>query len=74
MDSVDDLSDKKLWASKSPDERLATFVQVCELARAILQEREDVSEVLDHNEPMPPQAEKTWRRLVAEARRARQAR
>lgn len=54
----------------TPDERLAVFVQVCRLARTILEERPDRAEILGRVDPMPPFAEKTWLRLVREARRA----
>ena len=68
---TEELSDTERLAAMTPEERLGQFVEVCELARAILTERPDVAEVLERSEPMPPEAEHTWLRLVAEARRDR---
>ena len=59
--------------ARSPDERLRHFVQACELARTILEGREDAAEVLARQEPMSPKAAADWQRLVSEARRARKA-
>jgi hypothetical protein len=61
------------WRAMSPDERLAHFVQACELARAILEHRPDASEVLQRRVPLSAEAEATWLRLCAEGRRARAA-
>ncbi len=58
----------------SADERLAIFIEVCELAHAIVKERADVDAVLRYSEPMPPWAEEAWLGLVAGARDARSAR
>jgi hypothetical protein len=69
-----DLSDTERYAAMTPAQRLACFVEVCELSRRILEDRPDRREVLAREEPMPPEAEQTWLRLVAEARRARFAR
>ena len=74
LGEVDDLSDTERYASMTPEERLVCFAEVCELARALLEERPDRREVLDRVEPLRPEAEATWRRLVLEARRARPAR
>jgi hypothetical protein len=71
---TDDVSDTDHYARLTPAERLAAFVEACELSRRILDERPDRREVLARAEPMPPAAERAWLRLVAEARRARQAR
>ncbi|HKU41664.1 MAG TPA: hypothetical protein VJR89_26080 [Polyangiales bacterium] len=57
----------------TPDERLAHFVEACELARAILQHRADAAEVLQRRVPLSAEAEATWLRLCAEGRRARAA-
>jgi hypothetical protein len=57
----------------TPDERLAHFVQACELMRSILQHREDAADVLQRRAPLSPEAEATWLRLCAEGRRARAA-
>ncbi|MBI3388682.1 MAG: hypothetical protein HY027_13180 [Deltaproteobacteria bacterium] len=69
-----DLSDTERYAAMTPVQRLACFVEVCELSRRILENRHDRREVLARQEPMSPQAERTWLRLVDEARRARSAR
>ena len=69
-----DLSDPARFRAMTPDERLESFVQVCELARTILDERPDRAAVLERIDPMPPEAERRWRELVAQARRARAAR
>jgi hypothetical protein len=57
----------------TPSERLAHFVEACELARAVLQHRADVHEVLQRRVPLSAEAEATWLRLCAEGRRARAA-
>lgn len=57
----------------SPSQRLAHFVEACELARAILQHRADAREVLARRVPLSAEAEATWLRLCAEGRRARAA-
>lgn len=54
-------------------ERLAHFVEACELARAMLQHRPDARAVLARREPLSAEAEATWLRLCAEGRRARAA-
>ena len=69
-----DLSDPARYRAMGPDERLEGFVQVCELARTILAERSDRRAVLERVDPLPPEAERRWRELVAQARRARAAR
>jgi hypothetical protein len=71
---TEDRSDTERLAAMTPDERLRQFVEVCDLTRAILAERADLAEVLERSEPMPAEAERTWLRLVAEARRDREAR
>ena len=68
------LDDRERLAAMTPDERLAGFVEVCELARTILEDRADRAEVLAGSEPMSPAAEATWLRLVREARRGGAAR
>jgi hypothetical protein len=67
LDHVDAFSDVDRYAAMTPEERLACFVEVCELARTILEERPDGRAVLAATEPMPPHAEQTWLRLVREA-------
>jgi len=57
----------------TPTERLAHFLEACELSRAILQHRPDAREVLQRRAPLSPEAEATWLRLCAEGRRARAA-
>ena len=69
-----DLSDPAHLRAMTPDERLEGFVEVCELARTILEERPDRAAVLERVDAMPPEAERRWRELVAQARRARSAR
>ena len=69
-----DVSDTERYAAITPSERLECFVEVCELARAILEDRPDAREMLARTEPMPPAAERAWLRLVAEAQRAQDAR
>ena len=71
---VSELADTDRYSAMTPDERLACFVEVCELARTILAERPDAVDVLAHEEPMPPLAEQVWLRLVREARRGGAAR
>jgi hypothetical protein len=66
----DALDDRERYAVMTPEERLLAFGEVCELARTILEARPDRERILGENEPMPPAAEATWRRLVREARRA----
>jgi anaerobic ribonucleoside-triphosphate reductase len=67
------LDDAERYAAMTPEERLEIFVEVCELARTILEERPDRARVLAESEPMPPAAAAAWRRLVAESRRDRAA-
>jgi hypothetical protein len=69
----DDFSDTLRYRAMTPDERLTYFVEVCSLAQTILQERPDRAAVLARTDPMPPPAERRWRQLVAQARRARPA-
>ena len=71
---IGDVSDRERYRTMTADERLECFVQVCELARTILEERPDRAEILARVDPMPPQAERIWLQLVAQARRAGQAR
>lgn len=71
---VAELSDADRYAEMTPDERLDCFVEVCELARTILEGRADAAQVLASVEPMPPFAEEAWRRLVRESRGGRAAR
>jgi hypothetical protein len=68
------VDDAERYAAMTPEERLAVFVEVCELARTILEGRPDRARVLSEVEPLPPTAEAAWRRLVAESRRGRSAR
>jgi hypothetical protein len=70
----DAVDDRDRYAAMTPEERLDVFVEVCELARTILEHRPDRARILSENEPMPPAAEAAWLRLVREARRARSAR
>jgi hypothetical protein len=70
----DAVDDRDRYAAMTPEERLEVFVEVCELARTILEDRPDRARLLAENEPMPPAAEAVWLRLVREARRARSAR
>ncbi|HLK10036.1 MAG TPA: hypothetical protein VKW76_01505 [Candidatus Binatia bacterium] len=65
------VDDRERYAAMTPEERLASFVEVCELARTILEDRPDRAVILAGSEPMPPAAEAAWRRLVREARAAR---
>jgi hypothetical protein len=74
LNKTDDLSDANRYAAMTPDERLECFVDVCELSRCILNGRADRREILARTEAMPAEAERTWLRLVAEARRARPTR
>ena len=67
-------SDTERYAAMTPAERLDCFVEVCELARTILEGRADAAEVLARVDPMPPLAESTWLRLVAEGSRAQATR
>jgi len=71
---VDDLSDTARYTAMTPDERLECFVQVCDLARTILEGRPDRARALTEQEPMPPAASRRWRELMQEARRGRAAR
>jgi hypothetical protein len=68
------VDDRDRYAAMTPEERLAVFVDVCELARTILEERADRAAVLAGTEPLPPAAAAAWERLVGESRRARSAR
>src|SRR5262249_17424311 len=58
---VDDLSDTARYTAMTPDERLECFVQVCDLARTILQGGPDRARALAEQEPMPPAASRRWR-------------
>ncbi len=58
----------------SPNERLELFVQACNLSTEILRGRADAREVLARRVPLSPESERLWLRLVAEGRRAREAR
>lgn len=64
-----DLSDTDRYRAMTPDERLAAFVDVCELARTILEHHPDRATILARVDPMPPQAEQRWLELVRQARR-----
>jgi len=57
----------------TPDQRLARFAQACALSTAILQSRSDALDVLASEEPLSPESEALWLRLVAEARRGQAA-
>jgi hypothetical protein len=67
---VEDLSEVDRYAGMTPDERLRCFVDVCELARSIIEERPDREAVLRAVDPMPPVAAEAWRRLLRRARDA----
>ena len=69
-----DLSDTQRYTEMTPSERLARFLDVCELAHAILLERPDAAQVLARADSISCDAEAAWLRLVGEARRAREAR
>lgn len=58
------------FAEMTPEERLAIFVEVCEVGRAFLESRPDRREILRWQEPMPAHAERSWRELVRRARGA----
>jgi hypothetical protein len=74
LEHRDALDERERYAGMTPEERLACFVEVCELARTILDARPDRAAVLADREPMAPAAEATWRRLVRESRRDRPTR
>ena len=74
VDHADALDERARYAAMSPEERLEVFAEVCEVARTILEHRPDRARILQDSEPLPPAAEATWRRLVAEARGGRSAR
>jgi hypothetical protein len=74
MGKTSDLSDTARYRAMTADERLACFVDVCQLAQTILDARPDRAAVLARVEPMSPEAERLWLRLVKEARRARHVR
>jgi hypothetical protein len=59
------------YAAMTPDERLACFVEACELAHVLLASRPDRTEVLRARQEMPARAEARWLELVREARRER---
>lgn len=65
-----DLSETARYAAMTPDERLHCFVDVCELARSIIEERPDRQAVLRDEDPMPPVAAAAWARLLQQARDA----
>jgi hypothetical protein len=68
------LDECERYAAMTPEERLAIFEEVCELARTILEEHPERARILAEDEPMPPAAEAAWRRLVRQARDGRSAR
>jgi hypothetical protein len=68
LSRVGALDDRDRYAAMTPEERLDVFVDVCELARTILEARPDRARILSEVEPMPAAAEATWLRLVREAR------
>ncbi|RMF25067.1 MAG: hypothetical protein D6760_01875 [Deltaproteobacteria bacterium] len=74
MTQRDAVDDRDRYAAMTPEQRLAVFVEVCELARTIIESRPDRTAILAENEPMPAAAAATWQRLVAEARHARSSR
>ena len=59
---VGDLSETERYAAMTPDERLACFVDVCELPRTIIEERPDRRTVLTAQDPIPPVAAAAWAR------------
>jgi hypothetical protein len=67
------VDDRGRYAAMTPEERLAVFVDVCELARTILESRPDRTTVLAGSEPMPAAAAAAWQRLVGAGCRARSA-
>lgn len=69
-----DISDTDVYAGMTPEHRLLCFIEVCRLADAILAGRPDRERVLAEQEPLHPDDERTWRRLVQESRRAAAAR
>ena len=62
---------RERYAAMSAGERLRHFIDVCDLARALLEGRADRHEVLDRIEPMPEKSERAWLDLGAKARHAR---
>lgn len=60
--------ERKKWAARTPEERLAIFVEVCEVDRAFLESRPDRRDILRHQEPMSPEVERTWLELVRRSR------
>lgn len=57
--------------SLSPEEKLVLFDQACALAEALRRERPDRQELLARRDPLSPESERTWLRLVQEGLRAR---
>ena len=61
------VDDRDRYAAMTPEERLAISVEVCELARTILEARPDLSK-------LPPAVAAAWERLVRERRGGRSSR
>ena len=74
LGKVGDLGETEVYAAMTPDERLDCFVDVCELARTIIEERADRGDVLRSTDPLPMVAQAAWRRLIREARDEQSAR
>jgi len=62
--------DTERFARMSPAERLALFLELCELTDSIVRNRPD-AEALRAPTPLSPESEALWRRLVASARERR---
>lgn len=70
---VAEISDAERYAQMSPEERFLCFMDICVMTEAILSSRADRQRVFEEREPMRPQDEAAWLRLVKESRRAGQA-
>ncbi|MDQ3033499.1 MAG: hypothetical protein M3Y87_13855 [Myxococcota bacterium] len=70
---TEDGRDTERFAVMTPEERLALFLQLCELTDAITRGRPD-ADALRAPTPRSPESEALWLRLIARARDERRGR
>lgn len=62
--------DVRRFAEMTPEQRLALFLELCDLTDSIVRDRPDVEALLAPT-PRSKEAEALWQRLMDEARRDR---
>ena len=64
---TEDERDTERFARMTPEERLALFLQLCELTDAVTRGRPD-ADALRAPTPRSPESEALWQRLIARSR------